>query len=206
MALSSAFRERLQHMEQTRDERLSHLQAERELQRNKSQVLAFKLENIRSMERRCLILDRQIALQNFKISALKSEVESLDSKYEAISQELSEVEELEEFEEDKQRFYDLKTFEMKEFKQNVENFKAECGGRVEELRVRVNELKSTLTKLQSSNGSLNNLEIAAAETSKAELLAMKEKLTQSICVNYQMKAHLQKQLQDMLITGSPAEV
>lgn len=64
------------------------LQAERELQRNKSQVLAFKLENIRSMERRCLILDRQIALQNFKISALKSEVESLDSKYEAISQEL----------------------------------------------------------------------------------------------------------------------
>lgn len=54
----------------------------------------------------------------------------------------SEVEELEEFEEDKQRFYDLKTFEMKEFKQNVENFKAECGGRVEELRVRVNEVKN----------------------------------------------------------------
>lgn len=35
------------------------------------------------MEQRCLLLDRNIAFQNFKILALKSEIESLDAKYQA---------------------------------------------------------------------------------------------------------------------------
>ncbi|XP_050287692.1 uncharacterized protein LOC126726472 isoform X2 [Quercus robur] len=144
MALSSAFRERLEQMEHTRYQRLSLLQAERELQASKSQVLASKHANIRAMEQRCLILDQKIASQNFKISALKSQIESLDAKYCSELQDLrvlkSEVEELEELEKERDRFYELKSCEMKEFKENVEKFVVECQMHVEELRNTVKEV------------------------------------------------------------------
>jgi hypothetical protein len=50
-------------------------------------VLASKLVNIRSIEQRCLVLVHKIAFQNFKILVLKSEIESLDAKYDPDSQE-----------------------------------------------------------------------------------------------------------------------
>lgn len=64
------------------------LQAEKELQESKSQVLASKYANIRAMEQRCLVLEQKIAAQNFKILALKSEIESLDDRYCACSRHL----------------------------------------------------------------------------------------------------------------------
>ncbi|KAL0011666.1 hypothetical protein SO802_006774 [Lithocarpus litseifolius] len=202
MALSSAFRERLEQMEQTRYQRLSLLQAERELQASKSQILASKHANIRAMEQRCLILDQKIASENFKISALKSQIESLDAKYCSESQDLrvlkSEVEELEELEKERDRFYESKSCEMKEFKENVEKFVVECQMRVEELRNTVKELQSSITKLQGDSGYFNNSEISAAEMRNSELIDVKKNLDRNLASNYQKRAQLHEQLQKIL--------
>ncbi|KAK9267529.1 hypothetical protein L1049_009957 [Liquidambar formosana] len=204
MALSFAFRERLEHMEQTRNQRFSLLQAEKELQANKSLVLSLKLSNIRSMEQRCLMLDQKIAAQNLKVSALKSEIENLDAKYQNDLQKFrvlgSEVEELELLEKEKERLYALKSLEMTEFRKNVEKFVMECQMRVEELRDGVNKLKSIFMELQGNNGCLQNSEIAAAEMRKTELLSLKENLDRSLASNYQIRAQLQKQIQNILMT------
>lgn len=90
------------------------------------------------------MLEQKIASQNFKISATRSEIESLVSKYNLDLQQLrvlkSEVCELEELENEKERFYGLKESEMKEFNAQVERFVLECRKQVEELRNRLNEV------------------------------------------------------------------
>ena len=58
------------------------------------------------------------------------------------------MEELEELEKERDRFYELKICEMKEFKENVEKFVVECQMRVEELRNTVKEVMSKAVKLQ----------------------------------------------------------
>ncbi|CAL5412491.1 unnamed protein product [Camellia sinensis] len=203
MALPSGFRERLEQMEQTRNQRLSLLQAEREVQITKSQLLTAKLSNIRFMEQRCLKLDQKIASQRFTILSLKSEIDTLDSKHDHILQHIRvlkcEVEELVELEKEKERFYGLKRCEMEEFWAHVENFAVDCRMEVRELRNRVNELKLSFVELQRSNGYLSSAEIAAAEMRKSELLAAKENLDRSLASNYQIKAQLQKQLHCMLL-------
>ncbi|KAM1032835.1 hypothetical protein TB2_035908 [Malus domestica] len=202
MALSAAFRERLEHMEHTRNQRLSLLQAEKEAQTNKSQVLEMKLASMRATEQRCLALDQKIASQSFKIWALRSEIDRLDEKYQSDSHRLrvlkSEVEELEELEKEKKRFYGLKGFEMEEFKQNVEIFALECQMEVQILKNGINEIQSSFVKFQGSERCTSNGEIAAAEKRKCELLAMKEELDRKLASNYQTKAQLQKQFQDFI--------
>ncbi|XP_033147695.1 uncharacterized protein LOC103867440 isoform X2 [Brassica rapa] len=98
MALSVAFKERLDQMEFTRNQRLHLLQAEKELQVEKSQILATKHASIQSIERKCLMIDQKIAAQNLKITLLRSTIQDLDSKYHCSVQQLrtlkSEVEEL----------------------------------------------------------------------------------------------------------------
>ncbi|GLT59854.1 hypothetical protein SLA2020_326510 [Shorea laevis] len=201
MALTLAFRERLEQMEHSRNQRLSLLQAEKELQANKYRDLEAKLANILSMEQRCLLLDQKIASQNLKISTLKSEVEDLYTKYDERSAQLkvlkSELEELEQVEKEKDRFYELKGIEMEKFKEDAERFLVESRMQVEGLRNRVNELKSTFVELQGNNGYLSNSEIAAAEMRKAELMSVKESLMKILASNYQRRAQLQQQVQNM---------
>ncbi|CAL5346324.1 unnamed protein product [Camellia sinensis] len=142
MALPSGFRERLEQMEQTRNQRLSLLQ---EVQITKSQLLTARLSNIRFMEQRCLKLDQKITSQRCTISSLKSEIDTLNSKYDHNLQHIRvlkcEVEELVELGKEKERFYGLKRCEMEEFWAHVENFAVDCRMEVLELRNRVNELK-----------------------------------------------------------------
>ncbi|KAL4387842.1 hypothetical protein GQ457_09G003810 [Hibiscus cannabinus] len=206
MALSSAFRERLEQMEHSRNERLVLLQAEKELQANKCQVLESKLARIRSTERSCLLLDQKISSQNFRISALRSEIENIDAKYGSSSRQLkdlkSEIEELEEVEKEREKFYGLKSSEINEFRENAERFFMETRNRVQELRNYVNEMKSTFMELQGNNGYMSDAEIAEAEMKRAELLAMKESLTKTLASNRQRKAELQKQVENMLVTQS----
>ncbi|XP_041026796.1 uncharacterized protein LOC121266987 isoform X1 [Juglans microcarpa x Juglans regia] len=201
MALSSAFRERLELMEHSRNQRISLLQAEKEWQANKSQVLEWKHANIRAMEQRCLVFDQKIAADNFKISALKSEIESLDAKYCTDSQQLRilrrEVEELGELEKERDKFYELKICEMKEFSESVKKFLVECRMCIEELRNCKKEQQSTITNLQGNNKYFSNSEIAAAEMRKSELMAVKESLDKSMASSYRLRAQLQKQLQNM---------
>ncbi|KAH7568573.1 hypothetical protein JRO89_XS06G0017000 [Xanthoceras sorbifolium] len=201
MALSSAFRERLEQMENTRNERLSLLQAEKEAQSDKSQILSSKLGIIRSIELRCLLIDQKIASQNFKISSLKSEIEKLDAKVLK-----SEVEELEEMEREKESYYRLKGFEMNEFLENVDDFVKEFRLRVEELRNKKNKLSSTFKELQGNNGYSSYSEIAAAEMRKSELVAMKENMNKNLDSNYEVRAQLQKQLQNLSKEAAPATV
>jgi hypothetical protein len=54
----------------------------------------------------------------------------------------SEVEELGELEKERDRFYELKSCEMKEFRENVEKFVVECRMWVEELRNRIKEVNN----------------------------------------------------------------
>ncbi|XP_065879947.1 uncharacterized protein [Euphorbia lathyris] len=202
MALSSAFRERLQHMEDTRNQRLSLLQGEKDLQVIKSQMLESKLVNIRSMEQRCLMLDRHIAFQRFEILNLKSEIQNLDSKYQSDSHQLRVMkrgmEELEEMQKEKERFYELKCHEMKAFREDVEKFVHESKSQVNELRNQANELKSIFVKLQGNNGYLSNAEIAAAEMRKTQLVGMKEDLERKLESNYQIRSRLQNKLKEVI--------
>ncbi|KAF8391071.1 hypothetical protein HHK36_023371 [Tetracentron sinense] len=204
MALPSAFQERLQQMEEIRNQRLSLLQAEKELQTKKYLLLASKLSNIRFMEQRCLMQEQKKAVLSFKILANKSEIESLEAKYQSAAQQFRdlkcEVEALEECKKEKENFYEMKSSEMKEFKEEVERCVSASRMQVQAMRNSVNELKSSLNELQGNNGYFNNSEIAAAETRKAELLAVKENLERSLASNYQLRAHFQKQLQSLLFS------
>ncbi|XP_020224865.1 protein FAM184A [Cajanus cajan] len=203
MALSSAFHERLHHMDCTRIQRLSLLQAEKELQASKSRVLASKLANISASEQRCALLDQKIASRRFNILALRSQIDNLEAKYESLSQELrtlqNEVEELEELRDKRDSFYEAKRIEMKEFRETAEKFAVKCKMEVESLRNRVNELRSCFMELKSNNRDSRNSEIAAAETRKVKLLAEKDSVCRNIDYNQQIKAQLQKQLQSILI-------
>nr|DAD33874.1 TPA_asm: hypothetical protein HUJ06_012725 [Nelumbo nucifera] len=194
MALSSAFQERLQQMEETRNQRLSLLQAEKELQSKKSLLLTTKIQKIRSMEQRCLVLEQKNAVLNLKILAHKTEIETLEAKY------LSEVEEIEESEKQKDRFYESKRYEMEEFRRQVERRVLASRLQVQEMRNSLEELKSCLEELHGNNGYLNNSEIAAAESRKTKLIVAKEDIEKSLAANYQFKAQLHKQLQSILIT------
>ncbi|KAF8110187.1 hypothetical protein N665_0086s0027 [Sinapis alba] len=144
MALSEAFKERLDQMELTRNQRLHLLQAEKEVQVEKSQILASKHANIQSIERKCLMLDQKVASQNLKITVLRSTIQDLDSKYHCSIQQLrtlkSEVEELKELDQEREKYYKLRCSEMNEFMQNVERFRSENWLQVENLRNRVKEV------------------------------------------------------------------
>ncbi|XP_058735380.1 uncharacterized protein LOC131607385 [Vicia villosa] len=202
MAFSSSFHERLEQMDRTRIQRLSLLQAEKDLQAHKSRILAAKLANIRAMEQRCLLFDRKIASQNFNILSLKSQIENLEAKYDSLSQELrsmqNEVEELEELCKTKDEFYEAKTMEMKEFKEMAYNFVVKCELEVQSLRNEVNELKSSFMDLKGNKRNSCNSEIAAAEARRMRLLAEKENVCRNVDSNQQLKAQLQKQLQSIL--------
>ncbi|KAK9048424.1 hypothetical protein SSX86_032613, partial [Deinandra increscens subsp. villosa] len=50
------------------------LQAEKELELNKSQTLPSKLSGIRYIEQRCLKLEHRVALQQYIISSIKSQL------------------------------------------------------------------------------------------------------------------------------------
>uniref|UniRef100_M4CMH1 Uncharacterized protein n=1 Tax=Brassica campestris TaxID=3711 RepID=M4CMH1_BRACM len=172
MALSVAFKERLDQMEFTRNQRLHLLQvpnnpsisydqlhhrvsvfatdfnnlpsAEKELQVEKSQILATKHASIQSIERKCLMIDQKIAAQNLKITLLRSTIQDLDSKYHCSVQQLrtlkSEVEELKELDQEREKYYELKCSEMNEFMQNVERFRSEKRLQVKNLRDHVKEV------------------------------------------------------------------
>ncbi|KAK3016278.1 hypothetical protein RJ639_007350, partial [Escallonia herrerae] len=112
----------------------------------------------------------------------------------------SEVDELEELDEEKDKYFASKTREMEEFRMQVEKFGGECRRSVEELRNLVMELRSSFIELQGKSGCSNNSEIAIAEMRKSELLAMKEKIERSLAFNYYLRTQLQKQLQSILIS------
>ncbi|PKI74371.1 uncharacterized protein LOC116205332 [Punica granatum] len=196
MALTAAFQERLEQMDRARSQRLSLLQAEKELQASKSQVLETKHASIRSVEQRCLMLEQKIASQNLKISILKSEIDSLDAKYSSNLQQLralkSEVEELEELEKERDRFYGEKTHKMEEFNHTVSEFIAQCRVRTEERRDDLNKLLLNSVKPQGPNRWYNGFEVAAAEKQKHELLVKKENLDRELAYNQQTRAKLQK--------------
>ncbi|GAV79446.1 HCMV_UL139 domain-containing protein, partial [Cephalotus follicularis] len=204
MALTSAFSERLQEMEHTRNQRLSILQTERELQASRSQILESKLDNIRSIEQICLLLRQKIASSNFNISALKSQIDTHYANHQAHLQQFrdlkNEVEELEELEKEKEKHYEVNELQMKQFKENVEEFTSGYRMRVQELRSRINKLKSIFAQHQGNNGYMSNAEIAAAEIRKSELLAVKGNLDRTLACNYQIRENLQKQLQKTAIT------
>ncbi|KAG9141789.1 hypothetical protein Leryth_027125 [Lithospermum erythrorhizon] len=81
MAVPSTFHERLEQMENTRNQRLSLLQAEKELQSKNYETLSSKIGCVRAVEQRCLNLERSIASQKLLISSLKPEIVRLDSNY-----------------------------------------------------------------------------------------------------------------------------
>lgn len=206
MALPLAFRERIEQMERTRNERLSLLQSEKELQHSQSQLLASRFSNITSIEQRCLKLDRKIASHYYIVSFLKSRLHQLDAHYLHNLQKYrdlkDEVEDLEEMEKAKQSYYSLESGEMEEFREQVGNFQVECQVQVEELRSHGNELKTIFAALQGNLNHSNNSEIAAAEMRKKELLAIKENLERSLAMNYQLQEQLTKQLLSTLMDQS----
>ncbi|KAJ8761869.1 hypothetical protein K2173_005580 [Erythroxylum novogranatense] len=147
MAHSSTFEERLEQMERTRIQRLSLLQAEKDLQVTNSRLLASKLARLQCMKRRCLLLQQKVAYQNLRISSFKSLIEHFDAKYQVDMQELrvlkDEVEELEKLEKERERLYEMKGREMNVFRENVQKFAVES-------RLQVNELRNYAAEMRKS--------------------------------------------------------
>ncbi|XP_059279687.1 uncharacterized protein LOC132033665 [Lycium ferocissimum] len=203
MALPSAFGERVEQMEETRKERLSLLQSEKELQHIKYQLLASRISNITSIQLRCLNLDRKIASHYFILSSLNSRLHHHNPNYQNklnIYRDLKdEVEELEEIEKEKEMYCSLESGEMEEFRDQVGNFLVECQVQVEELRSHVNQLKTRFSELQGSLNHSNNSEIAAAEMRRKELVAIKANLEKSLALNYQLREQLTRQVLSALM-------
>ncbi|CAN8285149.1 unnamed protein product [Cochlearia groenlandica] len=147
-------------MEFTRNQRLFLLQAEKEIQANKSQILSSKQASIRSSERKCMLLDQKIASQNLKVSILRSAIEDLDSKYQCSIHQFrmmkSEVEELRELDEEREKYYEMKCSEMNEFMASVVKFRSENRLHVESLRNRINELSLMFKEINGKNNYMKN--------------------------------------------------
>ncbi|XP_057757951.1 uncharacterized protein LOC130976982 isoform X2 [Arachis stenosperma] len=111
----------------------------------------------------------------------------------------NEVDELEELREKRDRFYEAKMVEMKQFKEVADEFVVKCRRDVQGLRNRVNELRSSFIELKGNNQNSCNSEIAMAEKRRLELQAEKECVYRNLASNQQIKAQLQKQLQNILI-------
>ncbi|TXG47927.1 hypothetical protein EZV62_027221 [Acer yangbiense] len=60
------------------------------------------------------------------------------------------------------------------------------------------QLNSTFKELQGNNGYSSYSEISAAEMRKSELVAMKENMNKNLASNYEVREHLQNQLQNVL--------
>lgn len=63
--------------------RLLGWQAEKELQRSKSQILSAKLSKLRCAERRCLLLERRRAEVRFQVLAMTAEIEAIEARYQS---------------------------------------------------------------------------------------------------------------------------
>lgn len=191
-------------MEETRNQRLTLLQAEKDVQNKKSSILSSKISNIRSMEQRCLVLEQINAASKYKILAYKSEIESVEARYQTAAHQFrvlkSELIELEESEKEKERFYEMKNLEMKEFRENVDRCLSENRLLVQEIKKSIDELKSSLEEFQINNECLDNFGIVAVEARKTELLLDKQNLDRSLASNYQLRTQLQKQLYNSLIS------
>lgn len=62
------------------------------------------------------------------------------------------------------------------------------------------QLRSSFLEVKRNNRNSCDSEISAAELKKSELVAAKENLDRRLASNYQIKAQLQKQLQNILVT------
>ncbi|KAL5989933.1 hypothetical protein ACLOJK_010828 [Asimina triloba] len=145
MALPSAFQGRLQQMEETRNQRLSLLQAEKDLQSERSLLLSARLSNLRRLEQCCLVLEQRNAALSFQILAKKSEIDVVNAEYQTIAQQIrnmkNETSKLEEVEKERQRFYDENTLEMKEFEDEVQRFVSLSSLEVKKLRNDVDDVR-----------------------------------------------------------------
>ena len=121
----------------------------------------------------CLLLEKRNADLGFQISAKKSEIDALDIKYQASAQELrycllldtflllkgiiliwelrirvlkSYLDELEAREKEKDRFYEVKTSEMEEFKQRVRRRVLDARREVEGMSSSVSEVSFLFNK------------------------------------------------------------
>ncbi|KAL9224358.1 hypothetical protein vseg_000401 [Gypsophila vaccaria] len=201
MALHSAFKERFDDMDATRNRRLALLQAEKDLQQSKSLLLSAKHSNIRLLEQHCLILDRQFASDNFRISSLQSEVEFLDRRYDIFCRQLREfnvqVDELERLVKEREEFSAIKSAEMKDFTDRTVKFASDVRFKVDELKCRRDELKISCSELEKSNIDLQRHDIQAAEKRHSGLLALKEKVGSTLEANKREKTELQMQLQSL---------
>ncbi|XP_020247470.1 uncharacterized protein LOC109825141 [Asparagus officinalis] len=152
----ATFKERLQQLEDNRIQRLSLLQAEKQLESEKLKILNENIAVIRSLEKRCLLLERRSADLGFQISAKRSEIEAFNAKYQASVLEFRvlkrELDELEVREKERDKFYDAKLLEMEEFKETVRR-------RVLDARLEVETMRSSVSKifgLQDARGTRRN--------------------------------------------------
>ncbi|KAF7083421.1 hypothetical protein CFC21_087214 [Triticum aestivum] len=198
MELSSAFEERVRQMEDARNHCMSRLQAEKEILAAKSRLLAAKVAAARRLERRRLLLERRSADLASRALAARAGIEATHARRLAVARDISstngEIEEAQRAEE-WDRFYESKRKEMEEFRAMSQQFEAGTRQEVQRLKASVSQLQAALQELQSSGLHSDDAGIGAAEARKADLMAKKAKLDETLAAARQFRALLRQQLQ-----------
>ncbi|KAF7110006.1 hypothetical protein CFC21_110176 [Triticum aestivum] len=199
MELSSTFEERARWMEDTRNHRMSRLQAEKEIQAAKSRLLAAKAAAARLLERRRLLLERRAMDLASHALAARTDIDATHARRLAVARDISstngEIEVAQQKAEEWDRFYESKRKEMEEFRAMSQQFEAGARQEVQRLKASVSQLHAALQELQSSGLHWDDAGIGAAEARKADLMAKKAKLDETLAAARQFRALLRQQLQ-----------
>ncbi|VAI43399.1 unnamed protein product [Triticum turgidum subsp. durum] len=199
MELSSAFEERVRQMEDARNHCMTRLQAEKEILAAKTRLLAAKAAAARRLERRRLLLERRAADLASRALAARAGIDAANARRLAVARDISstngEIEEAQRKAEEWDRFYESKRKEMEEFWAMSQQFEAGARQEVQRLKASVSQLQAALQELQSGGLRSDDAGIGAAEARKADLMAKKAKLDETLAQARQFRALLRQQLQ-----------
>ncbi|XBI09487.1 hypothetical protein VPH35_137021 [Triticum aestivum] len=187
MELSSAFKERVQRMEDARNHCMSRLQAKKDIQAAKSRLLASKAATARRLKRRRLLLECHAADLAPVPSPPAPTSTPPHKRHLVVACDISsangEIEDAQWKAEEWDRFYESKRKEMQEFRAMSQQF--EAGARQE-----VQRLKASIIGLHSDDAG-----IGTTEARKVGLIVKKAKLDATLAAARPLRAPLRQQLQ-----------
>ncbi|KAH7432319.1 hypothetical protein KP509_07G017600 [Ceratopteris richardii] len=200
--LPTSFRVRLQEMEETRNDLLERLQAQKEIFEKKALQLA-KQEKIIVRTRKCLLIsqrkDAELSLKVFeKEEEMRATDELLKSVVEKKCSLQKELDNLERSRQQKVQYYEEQRSVMVSHQNRMWNDLSSLESEVQMLSSRFQELETSLSQLQEVNSKATSLDedIRREELKQSDLLAQLESLEAQETKNAFVRMELEKKVED----------